>query len=219
MPVVSYLVLRGRCRHCGVRISPRYPLVELLTGLLFFYQVYTHGETLEAVKLCAFSAITLALLFCDLEKRLLPDELTKGGIVLGLVFAAFVKLPGFVADLFLILAHAHWNDRARSIAESAIGAGLPALVLWFAGWVYFRVRHREGLGFGDVKLIAMVGSFLGFPGALLTLLMGSFAGSVIGYGYIKLTGKDSETYELPFGSFLAAAALIAAAFGNKILPM
>ena len=95
----------------------------------------------------------------------------------------------------------------ESLAESAFGALLPALVLWGGGWLYYKVRHREGLGFGDVKLIAMVGSFLGLRGALLTLILGSICGSVLGYGYIKATGKDAATYELPFGTFLGAAAL------------
>ena len=95
------------------------------------------------------------------------------------------------------------------------GALLPALVLWGGGWVYYKVRHREGLGFGDVKLVAMVGSFLGMRGALLTLIIGSIFGSVLGYGYIKATGKDAATYELPFGTFLGAAALAAAIAGPK----
>jgi len=85
IPLVSYLVLAGRCRHCGVRISPRYPLVEFLTGLLFFYQVSMLGPTVAALKMCVFCAICVALIFCDLEKRILPDEFTLGGIVLGLI--------------------------------------------------------------------------------------------------------------------------------------
>jgi leader peptidase (prepilin peptidase)/N-methyltransferase len=108
------------------------------------------------------------------------------------------------------------GDRVESILEAAAGAALPAFVLWAAGWVYQLVRHREGLGLGDVKLIAMAGSFLGFGGALFTLMLGSIAGSVIGYGYIRATGKDSSTYELPFGSFLGAAALVVALAGNKL---
>ena len=99
------------------------------------------------------------------------------------------------------------------------GAVLPAFFLWFGGWLYFKMRHREGLGLGDVKLVAMVGSFLGLRGALLTLILGSISGSIIGYGYIKLAGKDPATYELPFGSFLGAAALVAALLGNQVFPM
>ena len=86
----------------------------------------------------------------------------------------------------------------------------PAFFLWGGGWLYFKIRHREGLGFGDVKLIAMVGSFLGLRGALLTLIIGSISGSMVGYGYIKATKRDPSTYELPFGTFLGVAALAAA---------
>ena len=219
IPLVSFLVLGGRCRHCGARISLRYPLVELLTAMLFFYQVSTLGLTLAALKMCVFCAIAVALIFCDLEKRILPDELTKGGIVLGLCFAPFVTVPDFTAQSILWLAGAQLPAWARSTSESVLGATLPPFFLWFGGWLYFRIRHREGLGFGDVKLIGMVGAFLGLRGALLTLIVGSFAGSVIGYSYIKLTGKDPATFELPFGSFLGASALAAAVFTKWLLPM
>ena len=106
---------------------------------------------------------------------------------------------------------------AQSLAESALGAALPAFFLWFGGWLYHKIRHREGLGLGDVKLVAMVGAFLGLNGALLTLIVGSMAGSVIGYSYIKLTGKDPASYELPFGTFLGVAALLAAIAGDRVL--
>ena len=99
---------------------------------------------------------------------------------------------------------------ASSLASAGLGAALPALSLWGAGWIYEKLRHREGLGFGDVKLIAMVGSFLGLTGALATLIVGSVAGSILGYGYIKATGKDPATYPLPFGTFLGAAGLLMA---------
>ena len=210
IPVLSYLVLRGCCRHCGARIAVRYPLVELLTALLFFLFVWQLGPSLAALKMCVFAAILVALIFSDLEERILPDELTLGGIAVGLAFAFFVPVPASVAQLF-------FSGRAGSVAEAAIGAIVPTSILWFAGWLYQRVRHREGLGFGDIKLIAMVGSFLGLSGALLTLVVGSLTGSIIGYAYIKLQGKDPATYELPFGTFLGAAALAIAVAGEKIL--
>ena len=218
VPLYSYLALRGRCRYCHARISWRYPAVEFLTAMLFFYQVSRLGLTLAALKMCVFCAIALALLFCDLEKRILPDELTKGGMVIGLCFAPFVTVPDFTAQMLLSLASVRLPDWAFSMANSALGAALPAFFLWFGGWVYFKVRHKEGRGFGDVKLIAMVGAFLGLSGALLTLILGSFAGSVIGYSYIRLTGKDAATFELPFGTFLGAAALVTAIFSRWLLP-
>ena len=217
VPLVSYAVLRGRCRHCGKRISFRYPLVELATGLLFFYFVFTLGPTAAAIKMCIFAAMLVALIFCDLEKRILPDELTLGGALVGFVLALFVRVPDITASALLWIFGAELTGTLRSVAESVVGALLPALILWGGGWIYYKVRHREGLGFGDVKLIAMVGSFVGMRGALLTLILGSICGSVLGYGYIKATGKDAATYELPFGTFLAAAALVTAIAGQKIL--
>lgn len=217
IPVASYLLLGGRCRHCSERISIRYPIVELSTGLLFFYFVWTLGATAAAAKMCVFTAILVALIFTDLEERILPDELTLGGTVLGIVFSFFVTVPDITAEALLWLAHIEVSGRWRSVAESVCGAVLPALLLWGGGWLYEKLRHREGLGFGDVKLIAMVGSFIGLRGALLTLIVGSLAGSILGYGYIKATGKDAATYELPFGTFLGAAAVLAALAGQSIL--
>jgi leader peptidase (prepilin peptidase)/N-methyltransferase len=217
IPLVSYLALRGRCRYCGARISLRYPAVELLTGLLFFYFAWTLGPTLAALKMCVLAALLVGLMFSDLEERILPDELTLGGTAAGIVFAIFTPMPKLVA-LFLALANVQLTGRTAWIAESVLGAALPAVFLWFAGWLYQRFRHREGLGLGDVKLIAMVGSFLGLNGALWTLIAGSVAGSIVGYGYIRASGKDPSTYELPFGTFLGIAALAIAMAAKTIMP-
>ncbi|HTS61215.1 MAG TPA: prepilin peptidase [Candidatus Acidoferrales bacterium] len=210
VPLLSFLLLRGRCRKCGGRISWRYPAVELGTGLLFFYFVQAFGVTAMAVKLCCLSAMLLALVFTDLEQRILPDELTVGGMVLGLIFALFVQVPDITAAAVSWMIGLELSGRWASLAESVAGAVLPALFLWGGGWLYYKVRRREGLGFGDVKLVAMVGSFLGMRGALITLIIGSVAGSILGYSYIKVTRQDSQTYELPFGTFLGAAAILAA---------
>ena len=219
IPLLSYAILGGKCRYCGARISWRYPLVELLTSLAFFYFVGTLGPTVTALKMCVFAAALIALIFSDLEKRILPDEFTIGGLVLGLLFSIFVPVPDITAQALFWLAGAELSGRLQWVAESAVGAFLPAFFLWGGGWLYYLVRHREGLGFGDVKLIAMVGSFLGLRGALLTLILGSVSGSVIGYSYIRLTGKDPANYELPFGTFLGFAALAAAIFGKQLLGM
>jgi leader peptidase (prepilin peptidase)/N-methyltransferase len=219
VPIVSYVLLGGRCRYCKARISPRYPIVEALTGLLFGYIVAVNGVTLVAAKLCVFTAMLVALLFSDLEKRILPDEFTLGGTLLGLVLSLFVPVPDVIAHAVLWLLGFEWPERWASFAEAALGAGAPAFFLWGGGWLYYRFRHREGLGLGDVKLIAMVGSFLGLRGALFTLVVGSVSGSVIGMAYIKLTGKDAGTYELPFGTFLGVAALVAALFGRSLIGM
>jgi leader peptidase (prepilin peptidase) / N-methyltransferase len=214
IPVLSFLVLRGRCRHCAARISVRYPVVELGTGLLFFWFVYRYGPTLEALKLCVFSAMLVALIFSDLEERILPDEFTLGGTVAGLVLAAFVPLD---AEFISLLLPFRLGPRGHSLEESAFGALIGSGAIWFVGFIYEKLRHREGLGLGDVKMIAMIGAFLGLRLALLTLMLASLLGAVVGLVYIVATRKDSSTYELPFGSFLGLAALIVGLFGQVIV--
>jgi leader peptidase (prepilin peptidase)/N-methyltransferase len=214
IPLASYLALRGRCRKCGERIAARYPIVELLTCVSFFCAVKLLGPTAAAAKFCAFAAILLTLVFADLEERILPDEFTLGGTALGIVFAAFVPLNwGIVRALLL-----RWDSpRLVSMAESLFAALFCAGTLWLVGNLYQRIRHREGLGFGDVKMVAMIGAFLGLQGALLTLIAGSLLGAVVGLCYIWFTGKDASTYELPFGTFLGVAALVVGFFGEVFL--
>lgn len=208
IPVVSYILLRGRCRYCGRRISARYPTVELLTGILFFCFVWKLGLTALAFKMCVLAALLIALLFSDLEKRILPDQLTRGGTLIGIAFSIFVPLRDESAmGLFWLMGFGDLSGRAQSIGAAVLGAVLPAFFLWAGGWLYLKIRHREGLGRGDVKLMRMVGAFLGLQGALATLLLGSLAGSVISLIYIKLAKKDAATYPLPFGTFLGLAGL------------
>jgi leader peptidase (prepilin peptidase)/N-methyltransferase len=216
IPLLSFVVLGGQCRYCHARISFRYPVVELATGLLFFYWVFTIGLTLLAAKMCIFTAMLVALVFCDFEERILPDEFTLGGTLVGLVLAAFVPVPDATATMLLWLVGVNPPERVRWVLESAMGAGLPAFFLWGGGWLYQKVRHREGLGLGDVKLIATVGAFLGMRNALATLIIGSVSGSILGYAYIKFTHKDASTYELPFGTFLGLAALLVAFTSDKM---
>jgi len=213
IPLVSYALLRGRCRHCGARISVRYPVVEAATGLLFLYFVRTLGPTPAAAKMCVFAAALVALIFSDIEERILPDELTLGGTLAGLAFSLAVPMADQGVPWLLGL-----GGVAASLMGSVLGAILPAACLWTAGWLYQKVRHREGLGLGDVKLVVMAGSFLGLYGAVLTLMWGSVAGAILGYSYIRATGKDPATYELPFGAFLGAAALVVGMAAPALLP-
>jgi leader peptidase (prepilin peptidase)/N-methyltransferase len=215
VPLLSYALLRGRCRYCKAVISPRYPVVELLTGALFFVYVWRMGPALPAVKFCLYGALLVGLIFADLEERILPDEFTLGGAAAGLVLAWFVPVNDGIAEGLLWLAGAQWNARWISVAEAALGAAVPSLFLFFGGWLYLKLRHKEGLGLGDVKLMAMVGAFLGLRGALLTLIAGSVLGSVIGYAYIRIAGKDPSTYELPFGTFLGAAGIAITLLGPR----
>jgi leader peptidase (prepilin peptidase)/N-methyltransferase len=215
IPLFSYLVLlRGRCRNCGERIPMRYPVVELLTAASFFCAVWMLGPTAAAMKFCVFSAILITLVFSDLEERILPDEFTLGGTVAGVIFAAFVPFNSGIVRAFFFRVE---NPRLVSVGESLFAALFCGGTLWLVGFVYQKLRHREGLGFGDVKMVAMIGAFLGLQGALLTLIVGSLLGALVGLCYIWFTGKDASTYELPFGTFLGAAALGVGFFGEVFL--
>ena len=214
IPLVSYAALGGRCRHCGERISARYPIVELATGLVFAVCVAALGLSLPALKYAVFSAILITLIASDLEERILPDEFTLGGTLVGLVLAAFVLLdPEFIS----LLLPFSLGPRGHSLAESAFGALIAGGSIWLVGFLYEKIRHREGLGLGDVKMIGMIGAFLGLRLALLTLMLASLLGAVIGLIYVFATRKDSSTYELPFGSFIGLAALIVGLFGPVIV--
>lgn len=204
VPLLSYALLRARCRWCGARIPWRYPLVEALTGALFAWIVLTEGATPAAAKGCLLAALMVGLIFSDLEERILPDEFTLGGAFAGVLLAAWIPIDRGIISLFLPYS---WGGRVVSVIEAAAGAVLTSLLVWTIGAVYQKIRKREGLGLGDVKMIATAGAFLGLEGALLTLMIGSILGSVVGLAYIRITGKDSATYELPFGSFLGVAAL------------
>jgi leader peptidase (prepilin peptidase)/N-methyltransferase len=213
VPLLSYATLGGACRHCRAPIGWRYPIVELLTSGFFFIITLVFGPTLAALKLCVFSALIIGLIFADLEERILPDEFTLGGTLAGFVFAYLVPFGGGLAYL---LFPDEWGNRWLSVGESVLGAGFNSMAIWGVGALYEKIRHREGLGFGDVKMVALIGSFLGMHPALMTLIVGSLLGSLIGLAFILISRKDASTYELPFGSFLGAAALIVAVFGEQI---
>ena len=211
IPLISYVVLRARCRKCGKRIPLRYPLVELLTGAAFFFAVWGLGLTAVALKFCVFGAILITLVFSDLEERILPDEFTLGGTVVGILFALIVPMQYNLMHLLLFSLR---NPVLLSVAESAFAAGFCAGTLWFVGVLFKMIRHKEGLGFGDVKMVAMIGAFLGLQGTLLTLIVAALLGAIIGLSYIWFTGKDASTYELPFGTFLGTAAWGVGFFGE-----
>jgi leader peptidase (prepilin peptidase) / N-methyltransferase len=213
LPLLSYALLGGRCRHCSTRIPIRYPIVEFVTGALFLAIVLWLGPTLEAAKYCVFAAIQVALIAMDMEERILADEFTKGGIVAALIFAAFVPMHMGLLQLFL---PPEWPPRVVSVLEAGFSAAFLSGVLWAIGVAYEKLRGKEGLGFGDVKMVGMIAAFLGLGPALLTVVVGSTLGSITGLLFIFLTKKDASTYELPFGSFLGLAALIVAFWGRSV---
>ena len=214
LPLVSWLALGRKCRHCGTPIPWRYPLVELATGLAFAGSVWGLGLTPYAGKLAAFSAILITLIASDLEERILPDEFTIGGVVLGVLFAYWVPLQGlvglFIPTRWILQIDLRWVSVLEAVFSAAVASGL----IWAVGAAYEKLRHKEGLGFGDVKMLAMMGAFLGLQGALLALLGGSLSGAVLGLAYIRWKGEDPDTYELPFGSFLGVASLAVAVGGT-----
>jgi leader peptidase (prepilin peptidase)/N-methyltransferase len=195
VPIVSYLLLRGRCRGCGAAISIRYPIVEVVTAALFAACWWQFGFSLLFASRVVLGCSLIVLFAIDLEHQLLPNVITLPGIVVGFAFSLFGP-PGWLASLLGILA----------------GGG----ILFAIAEVYFRIRHEEGLGMGDVKMLAMVGAFLGWKLAIVTLMLASVAGAVIGL-LIIATGRGDMKYALPFGTFLALGAGLAAVAGPGLL--
>jgi leader peptidase (prepilin peptidase)/N-methyltransferase len=204
IPVLSYLLLRGRCRHCGTHIPMRYAATELFTGLLFAAVAYMGLPTIYTVKLLVFMAILVTLIFTDLEERFLPDAFTLGGTVVGLLFAWLAPLQ---QGAFLFFLHHRLGERGSSLVEAAVASLLLSGLLYLLGEAYYWIRKREGLGLGDVKMVAMLGAFLGLQGALLSLAIASLLGCVLGLSYILWNRKDFATYQLPLGTFLGVAGI------------
>jgi leader peptidase (prepilin peptidase) / N-methyltransferase len=195
VPVFSFLILRTRCRTCGAPISWQYPIVEAVTTTMFAFLYWSLGPTLLFLSRAAFGSALITLFAIDLEHHLLPNAITLPGIIVGFVFSVFTD-PGWRASLIGILA----------------GGG----VLWGIAEAYFRIRHEEGLGMGDVKMLGMIGAFLGWKLMLLTMVLASVAGSVIGVALIVSKRGDMK-YALPFGTFLALGAGAAMTVGPAIL--
>jgi len=247
LPVLSWLILGGRCRNCKTRISVRYLLIEVLTGVLFLGCYAYLGLTLATLKYCVFGFLLLGLIFTDAETKLLPDKLTLPGLALGFVFSLIVPLND-VASQFLpgTINLPFSSDLAAhlfSLFDSLLGAALGASFIYGAGAVYLRWRGMEGMGFGDVKLMAMVGAFLGMKLTIFTIFTASLAGSLFGLAtvlmvWIKRTHRfarrlaDSQAarrrgwqsaqmvyryYQMPFGVFLGSMALLALFVGNQFL--
>ena len=247
VPVLSWLILRGKCRACKAPISPRYLLIEILTGLLFL-GCYTHfGLTLGMLKCTVLGYLLLGLIFTDAETKLLPDAMTLPGLALGVLFSLVVPvndlasriMPGLVSPTLRSQISWQW----WSLADSLLGAAIGASFLYGAAAIYLRARGVEGMGFGDVKLMAMIGAFLGSKLTVLTIFAASLAGSLFGLstvlaGWMKRTRRNQARgtsrvaaqrrawqsarlalryYEMPFGVFLGGMAILSFFFGNRLL--
>jgi leader peptidase (prepilin peptidase) / N-methyltransferase len=247
VPVVSWLLLRGRCRNCKVKISPRYLFVELLTAALFLGCYAYFGFTIATLKYCIFGFLLLGLIFTDAETKLLPDKLTLPGLALGLLFSVLVPVHDmasqFLPPVLNLPFSADIVARLLSVLDSLLGAALGASFIYGAGAAYLRWRGTQGMGFGDVKLMAMVGAFLGIKLTVFTIFAASLAGSVFGLAavlivWIKRTRRFARRlaslqsarrrgwqsaqmvyrhYQMPFGVFLGSMALLALFVGNQFL--
>jgi leader peptidase (prepilin peptidase) / N-methyltransferase len=217
VPVLSYFILRGRCRRCGKTISARYPAIEALTGVVSMLLVLKFGISVEWGIFLAFSAALIALAFIDLDHRILPDPITLNGIWLGLAVNLYLAQPSpLIARLFRMAGFDNANPRVLALTGSVLGAIVGGGLLWGVAEAYLRLRGIEGMGLGDVKMMAMVGAFLGAPLALLTIMMGSLLGAVIGVLFIQFSGKGRD-YELPFGTFLSFAGIVAVLYGDDLV--
>lgn len=217
IPVLSWFLLGGKCRKCKSPISPMYPLVELLTGLLFLACYRAFGLTFAAAKWAAFSAILVVLVFTDLRERLLPDVVNYTGFAIGVAFSLLVApADGTAAWLASRVFDFPPPAPVLSLVETLLGAAFGSGLLWLVSEAYFRLRGREGMGLGDVKMMLMAGAFLGVKRTLLAIFAGAVLGSVIGVVFILVRRKNSN-YELPFGTFLGAAALLVVFFGTPVL--
>jgi len=234
VPVFAWIWLRGKCRTCGLPISPMYPLVELVTGVLFAGCYLEFGISQAAVKWLFFICLIIILTVTDLRVRLLPDVITWPGFAAGVLFSAFVPPNDGVALLLCLrLFHQLPSERVLGVIEALLGAAFGSLLLWGAAALYKLVRKREGMGLGDVKMMLMVGAFLGVRNAFITILLGTLLGSIVGVVVIAImyargTGRRvaerasrrglgtvneirwliASQYHLPLGTFLGIAALI-----------
>lgn len=207
IPVLSYLWLRGRCRGCRAPISPRYPLVEIMTALLFLAATLRFNLTPVTVfRDWPFLSLLVAITFIDLDHRIIPDPLSLGGLAWGLLTS--------------------WMDPQLGVLHALIGAGVGFGIFYLLAWTYLRLAGRSGLGGGDIKLLAMLGAFLGVSGVLTTLLISSITGSVAGLAYAYWVRKRGDSDQavgtpisqvaIPFGPFLVIGGIYQYLFSDLL---
>lgn len=196
IPILSYLLLKGRCRICQKRISVRYPLVEALTGGVALALALRYGWSHETLIFFLLTCSLIVVSFIDLDYQIIPNSITYPGIPMGV--AASFLLPQV------------------SLQDSLIGLAAGAGILWLVAVLFQWLRKKEGMGFGDVKLLAMIGAFLGWKAVILTLVLSSFVGAIVGYAALRLSGKDVKE-PIPFGPFLALGALMYMLGGEELV--
>lgn len=195
IPVLSYLALRGKCSKCGSAISMRYPIVELVSGILSAYAAWHFGFGLAAVAAIVFIWALIALTFIDFDTQLLPDDITLPLLWLGIIFNLF--------------------NTFTTLSNSIIGAIAGYLVLWSVYWLFKLVTGKEGMGYGDFKLLAAIGAWLGWSLLPLVIMLSSVVGAVVGITLI-IAARHGRNIPIPFGPYLAGGALIALFWGEQI---
>ena len=198
IPVMSYLLLKGRCRSCQHGISPRYPLIEVLTGLFFGFAAWKLGAGWPLIGALFFLSACIALTFIDFDTQLLPDDITLPLIWLGLLF--------------------NLGNNFINLQSAVIGAVAGYLSLWSVYWIFKLATGKEGMGYGDFKLLAAIGAWVGWQMLPLTILLSSFVGAIVGIGLIVLT-KQGRNVPIPFGPYLAIAGIIALFWGKPLTQM
>lgn len=221
IPIISYIILRGRCRNCAVHIPSRYPAVEALTAILFVAVTWHDGLSFALVFDLAFVASMVALIFIDAEHMILPNAITYPGVLFALITRIIVPY---------LAGPAHFDDLPQLLSlmpslpvwlVSLIGAAVGALAgggsLWLMGFMWEKLRGVEAMGFGDVKMMFMVGAFLGWRLTILTILLGALTGSVAGILVMYRRGNRNMQMMLPFGIFLGIGSIVSLLFGSRII--
>ncbi len=196
IPLISYVLLKGRCRSCGSKISLRYPLVELLTATLITLIFWRYGITFEALYFSILTAFLIVVSFIDIDTMEVPVKLCYFSMLVGLLLSPF--------------------SHSITFLDSVLGASFGAGVILFVIETYYVITGREGMGYGDANIMAVVGAFLGWKEVLLTLFLASFVGALIGIALMVAKGKDRK-FAVPFGPFLSIGAYVSLLFGKEMI--
>ena len=196
IPILSYLWLKGRCRHCGTRIPFRYVVVELMTGVVAVGILFHFGLTLEGLIYFVFISSLIIMTFIDIDHRIIPDVITLPGILIGLIASLALPTVGF--------------------KDAVIGLLVGGGSLWLVAWVYYLLTRKDGMGGGDIKLLAMMGTIVGLKGVIFTIFVSSAVGTLVGVTLMIIKGKDMK-FAVPFGPFLSIGAITYIFFGHEII--
>lgn len=202
VPILSWFVLAGRCRGCHEPFSPRYPLVEAANALFYLAIVLRAGVSVAAVLIAALVPMTIALIYIDADIQILPDVIDLPGVAIGIALSIFGGAAGFVV--------------AHGVLESVIGAAAGAGFIYIVAFLYERLRGVEGMGFGDAKMLAMIGSVVGWRALFPVVLLASVCGAIIGILMLVVERRPNLQFALPFGTFLGLSFLTILFFGETL---